>query len=52
MNNNRLCIFMFQEVVKSKRLEESMKKLDVEMKKTDQLLYQMIPKSVADFFIS
>ena len=48
MNNNRLCIFMFQEVMKSKRLEESMKKLDVEMKKTDQLLYQMIPKSVAD----
>ena len=34
--------------MKSKRLEESMKKLDVEMKKTDQLLYQMIPKSVAD----
>lgn len=25
-----------------------MKKLDAEMKKTDQLLYQMMPKSVAD----
>ena len=25
-----------------------MKKLDTEMKRTDQLLYQMIPKSVAD----
>jgi len=25
-----------------------MKKLDVEMKKTDLLLYQMIPKKIAD----
>ncbi len=25
-----------------------MRKLDVEMKRTDELLYQMIPKSVAD----
>ena len=25
-----------------------MKRLDVEMKRTDQLLYQMIPKAVAD----
>lgn len=25
-----------------------MKKLDIEMKKADQLLYQMIPKKVAD----
>ncbi|UYV67458.1 hypothetical protein LAZ67_5000684 [Cordylochernes scorpioides] len=33
---------------KSKQLEESMKKLDVEMKRTDELLYQMIPKQVAD----
>ncbi|KAJ8299766.1 hypothetical protein KUTeg_023826 [Tegillarca granosa] len=33
---------------KSKILEESMKKLDAEMKRTDQLLYQMIPKAVAD----
>jgi len=37
-----------QEKQKSKALEDSMKKLDVEMKKTDQLLYQMIPKKVAD----
>ena len=33
---------------KSKKFEESMKKLDTEIKRTDQLLYQMIPKSVAD----
>ena len=25
-----------------------MKKLDIEMKKTDLLLYQMIPKKIAD----
>ena len=37
-----------QEKQKSKALEDSMKKLDVEMKKADQLLYQMIPKKVAD----
>lgn len=37
-----------QEKQKSKALEESMKKLDVEMKRTDQLLYQMIPKKIAD----
>lgn len=37
-----------QERQKSKALEESMKKLDAEMKKTDLLLYQMIPKKVAD----
>ena len=37
-----------QEKQKSKALEESMKKLDIEMKRTDQLLYQMIPKKVAD----
>eukprot|EP00918_Siedleckia_nematoides_P079159 GHVU01173366.1.p1 GENE.GHVU01173366.1~~GHVU01173366.1.p1 ORF type:complete len:849 (-),score=82.73 GHVU01173366.1:1182-3413(-) len=37
-----------QEQQKSKKLEESMRKLDVEMKRTDSLLYQMIPKAVAD----
>ncbi|CAF3507607.1 unnamed protein product [Rotaria sordida] len=37
-----------QEKQKSKALEESMKKLDIEMKKTDLLLYQMIPKKIAD----
>ena len=37
-----------QEKQKSKALEDSMKKLDIEMKKTDQLLYQMIPQKVAD----
>ena len=40
--------FCFQEQLKSKRLEDSMFRLDAEMRKTDQLLYQMIPKSVAD----
>ncbi|XP_046599478.1 soluble guanylate cyclase 88E isoform X1 [Neodiprion lecontei] len=37
-----------QEQLKSKKLEESMRKLDAEMKRTDELLYQMIPKQVAD----
>lgn len=37
-----------QELHKSEQLKESMKKLDVEMKRTDELLYQMIPKIVAD----
>lgn len=37
-----------QEKHKMKQLEDSMRKLDMEMKKTDQLLYQMIPKKIAD----
>lgn len=37
-----------QEQQKSAQLEESMKKLDQEMKRTDSLLYQMIPRQVAD----
>ncbi|XP_076471523.1 soluble guanylate cyclase gcy-31-like [Babylonia areolata] len=37
-----------QEQEKSRLLGESMKKLDAEMKRTDALLYQMIPKPVAD----
>ena len=37
-----------QEKVKTSQLAESMKKMDAEMKRTDALLYQMIPKSVAD----
>ena len=40
--------FFLQELQKSAMLEESMKKLDTEMQKTDKLLYSMIPKSVAD----
>ncbi|GFS55169.1 hypothetical protein TNIN_91501, partial [Trichonephila inaurata madagascariensis] len=36
------------ELQKSKQLEESMRKLDIEMRRTDELLYQMIPKQVAD----
>lgn len=37
-----------QEVQKSKQLEDSMRKLDHEIKRTDDLLYQMIPRQVAD----
>ena len=37
-----------QEKFKSKAIEDSMLKLNQEMKRTDELLYQMIPKNVAD----
>lgn len=37
-----------QELLKSAKLEESMKALDIEKRRTDSLLYQMIPRSVAD----
>lgn len=37
-----------QELLKSAKLEESMKELDIEKRRTDSLLYQMIPRSVAD----
>ena len=43
-----LKIALDQEKTKTKALEDNMKKLDIEMKKADQLLYQMIPKKVAD----
>ncbi|XP_067933138.1 soluble guanylate cyclase 88E-like [Watersipora subatra] len=43
-----LQLLLDQELTKTKKLESSMKSLDTMMKKTDQLLYQMIPKSVAD----
>ncbi|KAF6018282.1 hypothetical protein EB796_023412 [Bugula neritina] len=43
-----LKLLLDQEQTKSKKLEESMRKLDIEIKRTDQLLYQMIPKSVAN----
>ncbi|PAA77377.1 hypothetical protein BOX15_Mlig016425g1 [Macrostomum lignano] len=42
-----LCTLL-QEQEKSAKLTESMKRLDEEKKKTDELLYQMIPKTVAD----
>jgi len=56
VQQTRLCILFitnhssvdFQEQKKSKILQESMLKLDAEMKRTDSLLYQMIPKQVAD----
>ena len=38
----------FQEKQKSTKLTESMMKVDEELKRTDALLYQMIPKVVAD----
>jgi guanylate cyclase, other len=44
----QLKLSLDQEKQKSKALEDSMKNLDVEMKKTDQLLYQMIPRKIAD----
>ncbi|KAK2716102.1 hypothetical protein QYM36_010622 [Artemia franciscana] len=43
-----LKLLLDQERIKSQKLQESMKKLDEEMKRTDELLYQMIPQSVAD----
>jgi guanylate cyclase len=33
---------------KTKQMEESMQKLDEEMKRSDMLLAQMMPKSVSD----
>lgn len=40
-----------QEQQKSRKLVESIKKLDEEMRRTDELLYQMIPKQV-DYIVS
>lgn len=37
-----------QEQQKSRKLVESMKKLDEEMRRTDELLYQMIPRQVTE----
>ena len=37
-----------QEQLKSRKLKESMRLLDDEMRRTDELLYQMIPKEVAN----
>ena len=36
------------EMEKTRLMEESMKKLDEEMKRSDELLAQMIPKQVVD----
>ena len=36
------------EMEKTKQMEESMAKLDEEMKRSDQLLAQMMPKSVSE----
>ena len=40
--SSELKIALDQEKQRSKALEESMKRLDVEIRKTDQLLYQMV----------
>jgi guanylate cyclase, other len=44
----QLKLSLDREKEKNKALEDSMMKLDIEMKKTDNLLYQMIPKKIAD----
>ena len=40
------------EMEKTKLMEESMSKLDEEMKRSDQLLSQMMPKSVSEKVIN
>jgi len=45
--SNELKDALDSEVEKTKMMEESMAKLDVEMKRSDELLSQMMPKSVA-----
>ena len=45
---NNISVWCFQEQQKARRLGETMKKLDAEMHRTDELLYQMIPRSVAE----
>jgi guanylate cyclase len=41
-----------QEKTKSKQIEESMRALDIEMRKADELLYRMLPKNVADRYVA
>ena len=36
------------ETEKTAQMQEAMKKVDIEMKRSDELLSQMIPKAVAD----
>ena len=50
---NSICQFqnlisVLKEQKKTKRLEESKRRLDDERKRADQLLYQMMPQPVAD----
>lgn len=40
--------FIDQETDKGRILEENMEKLDQERKKSDELLYRMMPRQVAD----
>ena len=46
--NFKNIIFILKEQKKTKRLEESKRRLDDERKRADQLLYQMMPQPVAD----
>ena len=46
--SSELKMALDQERQRTQALEDSMKKLDMEIRKTDQLLYQMIPKNIAD----
>ena len=46
--SNELKDALDAEMEKTKEMEASMKKLDEEMKRSDELLSQMIPKSVAE----
>ncbi|CAM1326905.1 Uncharacterised protein g9354 [Pycnogonum litorale] len=46
--SSELKLALETELNKSRELEEMMLKVDDELKKTDELLYQMIPKAVAD----
>lgn len=48
ITSNLYLFIISKELVKSAKLEESMKELDIEKRRTDSLLYQMIPRSVAD----
>lgn len=47
-DSNQLKDALEKEMEKTKLMEESMKKLDEEIKRSDELLAQMIPKQVAD----
>ena len=44
----QLTLLFIQEEEKSSKLQESMSELDLEMKRTNSMLYKMIPKTVAD----
>ena len=43
-----ICIDYIQEKQKSRKMEDTMLQLDKEIKRSDDLLYQMIPRATAD----